>query len=384
MRADLPVVRRRAALAVWLVAACATGASDGGTGAATLGNSTSGDGSGDDGGPGPGTDPTIPDPDSGDGGPGGSDDAGETTGVPPDCVPVDEICDGVDNDCDGTTDEDDGNLAMPCDTGMLGPCMTGTTACEGGVEVCTPDTPASVETCDGVDNDCNGTIDDGDPGGGVACDTGMLGICSLGTSSCEGGVLACNADNVPQTEVCNASDDDCDGTPDDGNPGGGAGCTTGAQGICAAGTQTCVAGAVQCVQNQNSMAEVCGNALDDDCDGTVDDGCSCPLGLCDIGVGQPMIAGCDPCVDQVCMADGFCCQTNWDSICVGQVATVCGQAECVSSSCAHLVCVEGIALTSGCHPCVTSICAADGFCCSNSWDGLCVQAVATVCNLTCP
>jgi vibriolysin len=54
------------------------------------------------------------------------------------------------------------------------------------------------------------------------------------------------------------------------------------------------------------------------------------------------------------------------------------------TGCAHDKCTVGGALTSGCDPCVTSICAVDSFCCSTSWDSLCVGEVSSVCGLSCP
>src|SRR5690606_30965514 len=147
------------------------------------------------------------------------------------------------------------------------------------------------ESCDGVDNDCNGAVDDGDPEGGVACMTGQPGICAAGTSACEGGAVACNQNQQPATETCNNIDDDCDGTPDDGNPSGGGGCSTGQPGICSSGTLQCQAGVLNCVQSQTAQAEICGNGVDEDCDGTADDGCGCAHPLC--STGTALVAGCD-------------------------------------------------------------------------------------------
>jgi hypothetical protein len=52
--------------------------------------------------------------------------------------------------------------------------------------------------------------------------------------------------NPAQAEVCNGLDDDCDGVVDDGNPGGGGYCHTGLPGLCDAGTETCMNGALSC------------------------------------------------------------------------------------------------------------------------------------------
>jgi hypothetical protein len=79
-------------------------------------------------------------------------------------------------------------------------------------------------------------------------------------------------------ETCNGRDDDCDGTVDDGlsrscypGPAGTAG-----RGVCRPGTEACAAGAWgTCAGAVLPRAETC-NQLDDDCDGTIDDG-ACPL-----------------------------------------------------------------------------------------------------------
>jgi hypothetical protein len=52
-------------------------------------------------------------------------------------------------------------------------------------------------------------------------------------------------------------------------------------------------------------------------------------------------------------------------------------------ACGHLACATGGAMVSSCDPCVARICAADSFCCSTSWDGICAGEVASVCGLTC-
>ena len=71
------------------------------------------------------------------------------------------------------------------------------------------------------------------------------------------------------TELCNGQDDDCDGVTDNGDPGSGGACQTGLVGVCAAGIEHCVSGGLACEQQVQSSTEVC-NALDDDCDGATD------------------------------------------------------------------------------------------------------------------
>lgn len=159
---------------------------------------------------------------------------------------------------------------------------------------------------------------------------------------------------------------DCDGGYDEGNPGGGAACSTGLPGICAAGTSTCQNGTLVCVQNQQPVSEICGNGLDDDCDGQVDDGCpggGCAHDTC--ATGAALISGCEPCVSQICAADPWCGNNDWDDLCVQEMRTVRGSLKCPESqgNCSHSLCGTGSALVSGCDAaqssCVSQICAAD-------------------------
>jgi len=81
------------------------------------------------------------------------------------------------------------------------------------------------ENCsDGKDNDCDGLTDSNDPGcqecipeQTQSCDTGLSGVCSSGTQTCQsdGTWGGCIQDNQPTTEICTDSlDNDCDGSTD--------------------------------------------------------------------------------------------------------------------------------------------------------------------------
>src|SRR5690606_11654815 len=129
---------------------------------------------------------------------------------------------------------------------------------------------SSVETCNRADDDCDGNVDEGDPGGGAAC--GMdTGECAIGTTRCDSarGRIVCDGEITPTTEICNGSDDDCDGSVDEGDPGGGGGGGT-SRGVCEVGHEQWVDGALACVDQVTGGPEVC-NKLDDDCDGRVDE-----------------------------------------------------------------------------------------------------------------
>ncbi|MBC6941898.1 MAG: hypothetical protein DWB45_04135 [Xanthomonadales bacterium] len=109
-----------------------------------------------------------------------------------------EQCNGIDEDCDAMVDENALGAGTSCDTGLVGACSSGTFQCQGAAGlVCISDTPASPEVCNGIDDDCDGHVDEGNPGGGQTCNTGLPGACSTGTTVCQAGVLVCVPDNQP-------------------------------------------------------------------------------------------------------------------------------------------------------------------------------------------
>ena len=100
-----------------------------------------------------------------------------------------ERCNGLDDDCDMLTDEDFPDLGEACDDGDLGACLsTGTRQCtaagDGTTCVITdPGQVPAVETCNALDDDCDGVTDDNVTGVGIACGDG--------TGTCEPGILLC-------------------------------------------------------------------------------------------------------------------------------------------------------------------------------------------------
>jgi len=128
-----------------------------------------------------------------------------------------EVCDGLDNNCDGFVDE---RLGRACSNA----CGSGHETCLLGVWVgCTAPVP-KPEVCNGRDDDCNGEVDEAGslpvefcydgPDGSMA-----FGECRPGIKRCEFGSLVCHGQVTPKPEACNAKDDNCDGRIDDGlNP----------------------------------------------------------------------------------------------------------------------------------------------------------------------
>jgi hypothetical protein len=150
---------------------------------------------------------------------GGMADAGVDAGT---CTPhaaTDVTCNGLDDDCDGQKDEDYTVTVSQCGEGACR--STGEVSCSNGAEQssCVAGTPGATDTtCDGIDDDCNGTVDDGYVS--VATECGIGSCRQNGTRLCSGGVEhdTC-AQSAPASDAnCNGLDDDCDGALDEAYP----------------------------------------------------------------------------------------------------------------------------------------------------------------------
>ncbi len=142
-----------------------------------------------------------------------------------------EACNRADDDCDGRVDEGTG-VGAGCPA--VGACGAGVLECAAdGRAVCSTAPGASAdesapEACNGVDDDCDGRSDEGF-GVGSACDG--VGACGAGVVECDGAAARCSTDvggtaDASAPEACNGVDDDCDGAVDDGGACGGDTCLT--------------------------------------------------------------------------------------------------------------------------------------------------------------
>ena len=125
---------------------------------------------------------------------------------------ADAVCNGIDNNCDGTIDN--GFVSTPTSCGVGACAATGGLVCSAGSlsDTCTPGTP-TAEVCDGIDNDCNSLVDDG-----IADITNGtdVGVCQVEVQSCIGGQFVVTQAAInPSLEICDGLDNNCNGLVDD-------------------------------------------------------------------------------------------------------------------------------------------------------------------------
>ncbi len=265
-----------------------------------------------------------------------------------------EVCNGLDDDCNGLIDDGLGAAqGVGVDCGIQGQgCQKGLTACVDGKLVCNSTSNPQTEVCNGLDDDCNGLIDDGVfPGVGTSCVCDGLDPAKVGVGICRAGRLVCKGVEgikcdgciLPQEEICDGKDNDCDGTNDaNAKCPGGFGCRGGSCDLlCRAGEFPCPPG-YDCVDTY-CVPNRCKNVV---CGGTQ---------RCDLDTGSCV----DLCYKVTCLAEQMCvagkcldCSTGPQLACAS--GQICDERQCIKDTCAGVSCASDQYCSNG--TCVSLTC----------------------------
>jgi hypothetical protein len=247
----------------------------------------------------------------------------------------DENCNGsVDDGCPCSGNETQRCYDGPEGTVGVAPCQSGMQVCMGGVfGPCEGAITPVAETCanEGVNDDCDRFRDDVPGRNNLCFDFRKVGACFTGYQVCSGDALVCRTP-APETEdSCDLVDQDCDGRVDETFNLGTDEQNCGACGTrCGAGQQCCGG---MC-RNIGSDPAHCG-----ECNRTCGAGTSCCSGSCDPTNTEVSCGGCGiSCnANEDCCGGTTCTDVDTTNNCGGcGIACTAGQACCADGGCTDL------------------------------------------------